>query len=216
MTKLIIIRHGNTFNPDQTPLRVGAGTDIPLVTSGREQAKNIGLWLKQNKLMPAVIYCSELKRTYETAKLIIKELDNKIPIIKNSKFNEIDYGPDEGKAEIDVINRLGIEAIQAWDQDTKVPPGWQVDPEIIIKNWLVFASDIEKNYNNKIICVVTSNGIGRFAPYLTGHFEKFKEDYNIKLSTGALSILDKKNNNWEITQWNFRPYPPYGHPNGNQ
>ncbi len=45
MTKLIIIRHGNTFNPDQTPLRVGAGTDIPLVTSGREQAKNIGLWL---------------------------------------------------------------------------------------------------------------------------------------------------------------------------
>ena len=35
VTRIIIARHGNTFTKDQTPLRVGAGTDLPLVETER-------------------------------------------------------------------------------------------------------------------------------------------------------------------------------------
>jgi len=205
MTKLIIVRHGNTFAPYETPLRVGARTDIPLVDSGKQQAKKVGEWLKQNHLIPDKIYTSELQRTFQTAELIVNELNTDIPIIKDPKFNEIDYGPDEGKSDAEVINRIGEAAIKMWDENAIVPHGWQVDPKIIIQNWLVFGKFIEEKHKDQIILVVTSNGIARFAPYLTGQFEPFKAQHSIKISTGALCILEIINNNWQVERWNFRP-----------
>ncbi len=51
MTTLIIARHGNTFGPEDTPTRVGAHTDLPLVKSGQEQARKIGAWLKEQNIL---------------------------------------------------------------------------------------------------------------------------------------------------------------------
>jgi probable phosphoglycerate mutase len=42
-TRIIIARHGNTFTKDQTPLRVGARTDLPLVET--ERGTNIGKYI---------------------------------------------------------------------------------------------------------------------------------------------------------------------------
>ena len=66
MTTLIIARHGNTFEDGEPPRRVGARTDLPLTNKGRMQARAVGLWLKENKLMPDVVYSSTLQRTIET------------------------------------------------------------------------------------------------------------------------------------------------------
>ena len=52
MTTLIIARHGNTFGPEDTPTRVGARTDVPLVGSGLEQGRALGRWLKAQGLRP--------------------------------------------------------------------------------------------------------------------------------------------------------------------
>ena len=38
-TRLIIARHGNTFDAGDIPTRVGRRTDLPLVASGEAQAK---------------------------------------------------------------------------------------------------------------------------------------------------------------------------------
>lgn len=205
MTKLIIVRHGNTFNPNQTPLRVGARTDIPLVESGKQQAQKIGQWLKKNHFIPNKIYTSELQRTFQTAELIVNELNTETPIIKDQKFNEIDYGPDEGKPEAEVVSRIGEAAIKMWDENAILPNGWQVDRKTIIQNWLVFGKLIEENDKKQITLVVTSNGIARFAPYLTGQFEEFRSQHSIKISTGALCILEKTNHHWQVERWNFRP-----------
>ena len=43
-TRIIIARHGNNFTKEQTPLRVGARTDLPLVET--ERGTNIGKYLK--------------------------------------------------------------------------------------------------------------------------------------------------------------------------
>ena len=48
MKRLIIARHGNTFRPGETPTRVGAGTDLPLVEETR--ARSIGRYLKDKGL----------------------------------------------------------------------------------------------------------------------------------------------------------------------
>jgi 2,3-bisphosphoglycerate-dependent phosphoglycerate mutase len=203
MTRLIIARHGNTFGPNDTPTRVGARTDIPLVQSGIEQATRIQQYFKQHQIQPDIIYSAELKRTQETAQYACPNQ----PIIPLACFNEIDYGPDENKTEADVIARIGQPAIDAWNQHAIVPPGWQVNPEAIIQDWLNFGAMIQTKHTNQTIFLVTSNGIARFAPYLTGNFDAFCKTHALKLKTGALAAFSHQQSHqaWQLEFWNIRP-----------
>ncbi len=205
MTTLIIARHGNTFGPADTPTRVGRRTDLPLVEKGLEQGRAIGKFLQNNRLIPDVIYASSLKRTQATAKEAIRASGVSNPIFTLDIFNEIDYGPDENKTEAAVIARIGEKAIKDWDESAKVPQGWKVNPQEIILNWQDFAEQIRAHDDNETILVVTSNGIARFAPYITGDFEGFRIRHNIKLSTGALGILKFEDNKWIVKEWNVKP-----------
>ena len=205
MTTLIIARHGNTFGPDDTPTRVGMHTDLPLVESGIEQAKRIGKYLSENRLIPDTVYTSTLQRTVQTASVAIKESGVSNPFFKLEMFNEIDYGPDENKVEADVIARIGEQAIKDWDEQAIVPDGWKVDPDQVIQNWHDFAEQISAFDDNETALIVTSNGIARFAPYITGDFEGFRAQHKIKLSTGALGILKHENGTWRAEAWNIKP-----------
>ncbi len=230
MTTLIIARHGNTFNPDDTPTRVGARTDLPLVEKGREQARALGRYIKEHNLIPDVVYSSKLRRTIQTAEIAIKETGVSNPIFQLDIFNEIDYGPDENKPEEEVIARIGADAIKAWDEHAIVPVGWQACPQDIIQSWYDFAAQIIKpchperregsnllkidpslatlvqdDKTEDIVLVVTSNGIARFAPYITGDFDAFRRSYPLKLSTGALGILKHTSLGWSVKNWNIRP-----------
>lgn len=215
MTTLIIARHGNTFGPDDTPTRVGAKTDLPLVEKGLEQAKAIGRYLKENELTPDVAYSSTLQRTKQTAEIALKTAAIPLPIYALDIFDEIDYGPDENQSENVVINRIGKEAITQWDQNAHVPDGWKVDPEKIIQNWHNFSHQITKTHDtitdeildiSETILVVTSNGIARFAPHITGDFENFVQNHDIKLKTGALGILEHSQGQWRVRDWNLVPF----------
>ncbi len=205
MTTLIIARHGNTFDPGDTPTRVGARTDLPLVEKGREQAEAMGRYLKENRLIPDVVYSSTLKRTVDTATIAIKASGVTNPVYQLDIFNEIDYGPDENKPEAEVIARIGEQAIKDWDEHALVPDGWKVDPGEIIEHWRGFAQQISAFNDNETVLVVTSNGIARFAPYITGDFEGFRAAHSIKLSTGALGVLKHENGAWRCDWWNIRP-----------
>ncbi|MCB9988700.1 MAG: histidine phosphatase family protein [Rhodospirillales bacterium] len=204
-TTLIIARHGNTFGPGDTPTRVGGRTDLQLVEKGREQAQAIGTYLNKNRLIPDVIYAAPLKRTMETAALAVKTSGVTNPVYQLDIFKEIDYGPDENKTEDDVIARIGEQAIKDWDEQAIVPDGWQVDPDEIIQNWINFAAHITEHDDNETILVVTSNGIARFAPHITGDFEGFARDHKIKISTGGLCIFEHDGSQWTVKDWNIKP-----------
>ena len=204
-TKLIIARHGNTFEKGETPTRVGARTDLPLTQTGREQGQRIGDYLTENDLIPDVIFTSSLQRTIETAYMAMKQTGKTVNMQKLSMFDEVDYGPDENKTEEDVIARIGEQAIKDWDDHAIVPDGWRVHPEDIRNDWLQFGLDIVNQLENKTTLVVTSNGIARFAPHLTRDFDNFKKNNKIKLSTGALAYLEHDGEKWRIKEWNVRP-----------
>ena len=206
MTKLIIARHGNTFGPENTPTRVGARTDLPLVESGRDQARNIGHWMQAQRICPDVVYSSSLRRTIETAEIAIAQTPFPQPVFPLDIFNEIDYGPDENQPEEKVIERLGPQAIKDWDERAIVPEGWVVSPDEIIQNWQNFTAHAVAEGQDSVM-VVTSNGIARFAPHILGDFEEFAADHKIKLSTGALAVFEYKNGLWGCSDWNFRPNP---------
>lgn len=205
-TRLIVARHGNTFGPEDVVRRVGI-TDLPLVDSGLQQGYRLGAYLKINHLIPDVIFTSTLKRTIQTAEQAQKAMQTRLEFQKLSIFNEIDYGPDENQPEENVLARLGRDALIAWEKKAKVPSGWQVEPQEIIQHWHDFSAQLLREHVGKTILVVTSNGIARFAPYLTGDFSRFCEAYTIKLSTGALGVFEYSTSllAWSCLQWNVKP-----------
>ncbi len=205
-TRLLIARHGNTFRPGEIVTRVGT-TDLPLVESGLLQGQKLGAYLKQHNWIPDVIFTSTLKRAIQTAEQAQIAMQTNLPTDALSIFNEIDYGPDENQPEDKVIARLGAEVLLTWETQATVPNGWKVDPHDIIKNWQDFSVKLIRDYAEKIILVITSNGIARFSPYLTGDFTTFSAKHRIKISTGALCVFEKKlsSEQWDCLQWNIKP-----------
>jgi len=226
MKTLIIARHGNTFRPGETPTRVGAHTDLPLVEEARGRA--IGRYLAQKGLQPNRVLAAPLARTMETAALAVSEMGLKLPIIPDARFIEVDYGPDENKTEDVVELRLGrsnceaqkidpsslsSEELQAmghaiikeWNTHAIVPIGWKVDTAQIQRNWMELAASVEED---EILLCLSSNGTIRFAPCITGDCAAFYEQHDIKLATGALSIFTSKDGgqSWLCEEWGVKPY----------
>lgn len=201
---LIIARHGDTFAPGQTPTRVGARTDLPLVDSGRAQALVLGAHFLGAGLIPDAVYSSPLLRTRETARLIVDTCSTRAEIETLEMLREVDYGPDENQPEEAVIARIGKEALNAWDERGIVPSGWKVDPERVIADWISLVQRIEKSTEN-VFLAVTSNGIARFAPHITGDFEGFRQSHSLKLKTGSYGLLKYQAGRWLATEWNVRP-----------
>ena len=230
-TTLIIARHGNTFRKDETPTRAGASTDIPLVE--KELATAIGGYLKANNLMPDVIFTSPLIRTIQTAVYAMEAAGlDEFPLNITNLFKEVDYGPDENKIEEEVELRLGRHSLEQnnqfhaglnpeqireqgkkviglWNSKAIVPHGWNVSPEEMIEGWKSFVQNIEKNYENKVVLVVTSNGVARFSPHITKSFDEFSANHKLKISTGAVCIFEKSIGDecWNNVIWNHRPTP---------
>jgi 2,3-bisphosphoglycerate-dependent phosphoglycerate mutase len=205
MTRLVICRHGNTFGPEDTPTRVGARTDLPLVTSGEQQAHALGIHFKAQGITFSRAFCSHLQRTRQTAEIALDAMGDDQNVDPLNFLSEIDYGPDEDKTEDEVIERIGKDAITKWDEDAIAPEGWDVDPDFIIGDWLSFGDYAQHHFKDQTIMMVTSNGTARFAPHLTGDFIRFKKNNDIKLKTGAYGILTYDGNKWVAECWNVRP-----------
>lgn len=205
-TRLLIARHGNTFGPNDIVRRVGV-TDLPLVESGVYQGERLGAYLKAQQWIPDHIFTSCLQRTIQTATAAQQTMHIKISMEPLDIFNEIDYGVDENQPEKEVVARLGEAALAAWEKEAIVPDGWRVDPAVIIKNWFEFAKMLLQQYEGRTVLVVTSNGIARFLPYLTGNFSEFCDTYGIKLATGAVGLFEYEQHGliWRCKQWNVKP-----------
>lgn len=205
MNRLLIARHGNTFEAGQTPVRIGVRTDLPLVESGQKQARALGNFLKEFYPDLAAVYAGRLQRAQETASIAVRQAKFSLEIQQLPMFDEIDYGMDEGKTEAQIIARIGKTALMRWDSEGKVPAGWNVQPDDIVQNWEDFAQASTKRHAQKTVLVVTSQGIARFAPHLTGAMDSFKQKFALKVSTGAVCSLVKTERSWDVEYWNKKP-----------
>lgn len=203
MLKLLIARHGNTFDKGDVIRRVGLKTDLPLSNSGQAQCQNLGKYLYEQPYQINHIYCSELQRTYQTAELICQQLNYHPPLIEASSIlNEIDYGVDEGKPEQEVIQRLGAQALKDWDLYAKVPPGWLFDSQKTLAQLTLWVNELIKKHLNQTILLITSNGIARFLPQLLENYQNFQTQYSLKMPTATISEFNLSNNHtWHCKYW---------------
>lgn len=204
MPKLILIRHGNTFDKGDTLLRVGCRTNLPLSSSGQEQAHHIGHYLQSHYPRITQAFCSELMRTEETATIALSYIKVPPPLSPLKWLNEIDYGIDDGKPEADVIKRLGEKAIQDFETQRIMPKEWSLDIELLEAEINKLVRNIETQAPDSVYLVVTSNGIARYflslLPPQTNTIIQTE-----KMPTGSLSVFNFHGQQWHCEHWGMRP-----------
>ncbi len=194
--RIFIVRHGNTFESGAQARRIGAGTDIPLVESGRAQADRLGIWFAGQGFAVRRLFSGPLQRARETAGRIGAAIgqapDGALPWL-----DEIDHGPDEGRPDTEVLDRLGAQALADWDERGIAPPSWIVDADARIAAWRAcFAEE-----GAVVDIYVTSNGAARFALLALG-----LRPVSLKLRTGAFGeIAVEQGGEPCLLRWDERP-----------
>lgn len=162
--KYILLRHGQT---DANKQKIYMGRlDYSLNEEGRKQAGSVIL-----PFAPDLIISSPLKRTRETADIIL----SKTPIEEISvddRIIEKSGGEIEGKT-YDIIAQNYPEAWNIWESrpldfilKAKFPAG-ESDEEVSIR-LEEFFTDIENQYQDKTILLVTHSGVIQAIRYLIG------------------------------------------------
>ncbi len=197
--RLYIVRHGNTFDAGDVVTRVGGRTDLPLSVSGREQAARLAQHFAGQGVAFATARSGPLKRTRETADVILASQPDAPELQTDLFLREIDYGPDENRPEDEVVARIGHQALEDWENRNIPPPGWRVDPDALIGNWQERFAKLAGKPGDHLL--VTSNGIARFA--LTA---ARATGFDPKLKTGAWGVVEVADDgSVTVTAWNLRP-----------
>ena len=196
--RLLIVRHGNTFEPGEPLRRIGARTDLPLTQEGKRQARCLGRWIAASWGGVDAALCGPLRRAEETARLILDECRAPEPLKIASFLDEIDHGPDEGRVEQEVLARVGAKALADWQRSATVPAGWRVDPIEQVQSWKRAADD----FSAGTTLLVTSNGVARFALLA---LLKQRPAAGLQLRTGALGEIVVAEEDAYLVRWNVRP-----------
>lgn len=149
--KLILVRHGET---DWNKLGKCQGiSDVPLNSTGEEQARNLGNSLKNEDI--TAIFSSDMKRAINTAEFISRHHDLKVQTDK--RFREMDQGDFEG-LDFEYIRKHYSHVLKKWREEpetTRIPGGESLT-EVQSRAWGALGSLLSQ-YKGKNILLVTHN-----------------------------------------------------------
>lgn len=199
MTKILLARHGNTFGPGDTPVWVGGKEDLPLVESGKAQARALGEALAAAGLTPGRIVCGPLKRTRRAAEIVAGLTGFAGTPEIDERLKEIDYGSWGGKSNDEIVAEFGQEALDSWDKHHRRPDGadWSPDEITLKANALAAMRDAAQG---PLTLVVTSNGVLRYM-----HAALSGADSNAKVKTGHICAADIEGEAGTRLFWNEKP-----------
>ena len=117
---LVLVRHGQS---EWNLKNLFTGwRDVDLTDAGVAEARAAGRKLKAQGLVFDVAYTSALKRASRTLDLILEEMGQTIPIVRDQALNERDYGDLVGLNKDDARKKWGEEQVHVWRRSYDVPP----------------------------------------------------------------------------------------------
>lgn len=202
--QLILVRHGNTFAPDDKVVWVGARTDLALVEKGRAQAEAVAEGLVAAGLAPAHIFAGPLKRTAETAAIVARRLGLSADAATTvEELREIDYGTWEGRSNDEIRAEVGDRPIDDWQKRSIWPndAGWRPSEAEILASWDRLVARIGREAPpDAVVLVVSSNGIFRLVANALGLAPS-----EAKMNTGAVARLILTDGRPRLAGWNLDP-----------
>lgn len=210
--RLLLIRHGNTFEAGQTPVRVGANEDLPLTATGENQAHALAAALNNAGIRPDAVIAGPLIRTRRHAEVILEDLRISAPLQIDRRLTEIDYGPWGGLSDADIVARFGDAAAQelaAWEKESRWPTEtaqWHPGAEAVIRGVAELSRELEMRLGaNGTAFVCSSNGILRyFLELVPGGLATAQRSGRAKMSTGAASLLELTDGKARVLFWNLK------------
>jgi len=118
MPTLALVRHGQSlWNLEN---RFTGWVDVPLTSTGRQEARTAGELLKG--LSFDVAYTSALTRAQDTLSIMLEAMGVDVPTIRDAALNERDYGDLSGLNKADTAVKYGDEQVKIWRRSYATPP----------------------------------------------------------------------------------------------
>ncbi|MBD3859872.1 histidine phosphatase family protein [Bacillus sp. 28A-2] len=183
MTTICLVRHGETdWNAAK---RIQGRTDIPLNDTGKWQAEQTGLYLKD--VHWDVVISSPLSRAKETAHLILKHVH--APLVIMDDFIERDYGDAEG---------MSFEERQKLFPDKQYP---NMEPlETMQDRMLKGIEKVRAAYPDQHVLIV-AHGAAIHA-LLTTLADEQMDLQNTRLVNACLNYVEWKDGKWKVRDYN--------------
>ncbi len=121
MGTLVLLRHGES-EWNSKGLFTG-WVDVPLSSTGADEARGAGRLLQDAGLRPDVLYTSVLTRAIQTAHIALEAADLLwLPVRRSWRLNERHYGALQGKDKAQTRDEFGDEQFMTWRRSYDVPP----------------------------------------------------------------------------------------------
>lgn len=132
--RLVLVRHGQSlWNLED---RFSGWVDVPLTAAGRAEAKRAATRLRHLRF--DVAYTSVLQRAEESLALLLAELGQTPPIIRDAALNERHYGDLQGLNKAETALAFGAEQVRLWRRSYAVAPPGGESLEMTAKRTLPF------------------------------------------------------------------------------
>ncbi len=167
MVQLCLLRHGESLWNKEN--RFTGWVDVPLTDLGREQAEKAGELIKKEGLRFQVAYTSVLNRAIETLEIVMKTIQQDIPVIKDSALNERMYGDLQGLNKDETAKKYGAEQVLIWRRSYDIKPPNGESLEDTQKRTIPFfmnciMTDIKEGKN--VLVVAHGNSLRSIVMYL--------------------------------------------------
>ena len=127
--KLILIRHGQS---EWNLKNLFTGwADVDLTEQGQIEAENAGRIIADLDFNIDLAFTSVLKRAINTLQIILKKIHHKeIPIIRDWRLNERNYGALQGLNKSETAEKYGEEQVHIWRRSYDIaPPSLEINDE---------------------------------------------------------------------------------------
>ena len=183
-TRLYLIRHGSTELSAED--RFSGGTDVELSEEGRWQAQRLAERLADDQI--TAFFCSSMKRTVETAKIIAKPYGLS-PQVRDG-LREIHHGHWETMHRSEV-ERIYSDEYIAWEEDpfTFAPIGGETGLSVMARALPVIRQIVTDHANGTVAVVSHKATIRLVLSSLLGFDARGYRD-RLDQSPACLNILD--------------------------
>ncbi len=205
MKNILLIRHGQS---EWNKLNLFTGfKNIELSEQGIDEANKAGQNFKNLNIKFDIVFTSELKRAQETAKIILKNLDQwdhlygEGKIITDIKLNERDYGDLTGLNKKETADKFGEEQVHKWRRGySDQPPNGESLEDVVRRVKIYFEESInpaiQSADNNNILIAAHGNSLR--ALLIVMNIYDSSNINSVELSTGVPIHVIMENNKFTI------------------
>jgi probable phosphoglycerate mutase len=203
MRRILLVRHGNTFEDGAPVVRVGARSDLPLTAKGLAQAKAFADAVRAANIAVGPFLAGPLARTrtFVTHGFGVRPRED-------DRLREIDYGTWEGLTDAQIAAAVGADVLEAWNRRCVWPAGqgWSPDADALERGAAALLDELAAGDAAFVPVLCSSQGILRyFVRRDASWFADALTQGRLGVGTGNCCGMECGRDGARVAFWNAKP-----------